>query len=941
MAKLTIDDQDYDVADGNNLLHACLSIGLDLPYFCWHPCMGSVGACRQCAVKQYQDKDDQQGRVVMACMTPASDGTRISIEDPQAKEFRAGVIELLMTNHPHDCPVCEEGGECHLQDMTEMSGHTSRVFQGEKRTHRNQYLGPFINHEMNRCISCYRCVRYYQDYAGGHDLDAMGAHNHVYFGRHSDGVLESPFAGNLVEVCPTGVFTDKTFSEHYSRKWDLQTSPSVCQHCAVGCNTTPGERYGTLKRITNQYNAEINGHFLCDRGRFGYGFVNSAERILQTLSRDQEDSSKTSNPTSTAATPCTDKDGIAALTRTLKQDNTLVIGSPRASIESNFALQCAVGEDNFYRGVATSEDTVIQKIVEFNQMCSVHVASQEAMEQCDAVLILGEDLTHTAPRTALTLRQTVRQKVRELADEARIPFWQDAAVRELAQDAKSPLFVINPTCTDLDDIAKDTCFTAPDQIARIGFAIAELVEGEHSELANSLPPSEGVFCKQVAEVLLKAKRPLIIAGASLHNSAIVESAFTLVDSLYTQHKQPIDTHFVVAEVNSLGINLLTGNRDSQSLEHAIGRIKSGEVTRVVLLENDLYRRASAEVIEPLLDQVEELIVIDHIWHKSAAKADWILPALTFAESNGTVVSSEGRAQRFFASYPVNPDKSLARDSWQWINQALGLRWKNYRQLLEECAGTCQLLAPITELSPNETVNAHGLKVPRMTHRASGRTAINASKNVSEPKQTPDSQTPLSFSMEGSNTDASMDLRNIAWAPGWNSNQSVHKFQDEVGGALTGGSSGIRLFKGLNNPKEAFTPPPSHNGKSGFSSIPLYHIFGSEELSNLSPPIESRAPFAYIAMNPVDAEQLNLHSHDGAVVTFDGEHQRFCLEIVIKPELLRGLIGLPMGLGGLHEGLLNHPLSLEKDESWKRRASSGDANVIASDSKSSPHMGATL
>ena len=186
-----------------------------------------------------------------------------------------------MTNHPHDCPVCDEGGECHLQDMTVMTGHNYRRYRFGKRTHLNQYLGPLIEHEMNRCIACYRCLRFYREYAGGHDLNVFQSHNHVYFGRHEDGVLESEFSGNLVEVCPTGVFTDKTFKRHYTRKWDLQTAPSVCVHCSVGCNTIPGERYGTLRRIRNRYNGEVNGYWLCDRGRFGYEFVNDARRVRQ------------------------------------------------------------------------------------------------------------------------------------------------------------------------------------------------------------------------------------------------------------------------------------------------------------------------------------------------------------------------------------------------------------------------------------------------------------------------------------------------------------------------------------------------------------------------------------------------------------------------------------------------------------------------------------
>ena len=216
MPQITIDGKQYEVDAGVNLLEAVLGLGLDLPYFCWHPAMGSVGSCRQCAMLQFQNAEDDRGRLVMACMTPVADDMHLSLSGERAKAFRADVIESLMVNHPHDCPVCAEGGECHLQDMTVMSGHRERRYDGLKNTHVNQYLGPLINHEMNRCIACYRCVRYYQDYAGGTDLAALGAHDHVYFGGHEEGVLESEFAGNLIEVCPTGVFTDKSLVHDYT-----------------------------------------------------------------------------------------------------------------------------------------------------------------------------------------------------------------------------------------------------------------------------------------------------------------------------------------------------------------------------------------------------------------------------------------------------------------------------------------------------------------------------------------------------------------------------------------------------------------------------------------------------------------------------------------------------------------------------------------------------
>ena len=138
MATIHVDGKEYEVNGADNLLEACLSLGLDIPYFCWHPALGSVGACRQCAVKQYQNAEDTRGRPVMSCMTPATEGTFISIDDEEAKQFRESVVEWLMTNHPHDCPVCEEGGNCHLQDMTVMTGHSFRRYRFTKRTHRNR-----------------------------------------------------------------------------------------------------------------------------------------------------------------------------------------------------------------------------------------------------------------------------------------------------------------------------------------------------------------------------------------------------------------------------------------------------------------------------------------------------------------------------------------------------------------------------------------------------------------------------------------------------------------------------------------------------------------------------------------------------------------------------------------------------------------------------------
>ena len=188
MPTLTVDNYRLTVPDGTTVLEAALAAGIVVPHFCWHPALGKAGSCRACAVRILEGPTKG---IQMSCMLEATDGMVVSTDDPEALELRRQVLEWLMINHPHDCPVCDEGGECQLQDFTIAAGQATRRYDGPKRTHLNQYMGPGIAHEMNRCIQCYRCVRFYQEYAGGRDFGVMGRAGMVYFGRQQDGLLES------------------------------------------------------------------------------------------------------------------------------------------------------------------------------------------------------------------------------------------------------------------------------------------------------------------------------------------------------------------------------------------------------------------------------------------------------------------------------------------------------------------------------------------------------------------------------------------------------------------------------------------------------------------------------------------------------------------------------------------------------------------------------
>ncbi len=888
MATIHVDGKEYEVNGADNLLEACLSLGLDVPYFCWHPALGSVGACRQCAVKQYSGPDDKRGRLVMSCMAPASDGTYISIDDEEAVAFRQSVNEWMMLNHPHDCPVCEEGGACHLQDMTVMTGHNTRRYRFTKRTHENQDLGPFINHEMNRCIACYRCVRYYKDYADGSDLGVYGAHDNVYFGRVESGTLESEFSGNLVEVCPTGVFTDKTQSARFNRKWDMQFAPSICHGCSLGCNISPGERYGELRRIENRYHGGINHYFLCDRGRFGYGYVNLPERPYKAWHRHEGQRFELS--TTEAA------EKIADL---LRQNKRIAgIGSPRASTESNFMLRELVGAGNFSSGIATREWQCLQKMTTLLRHSGVHTPTLREIESCDAILVLGEDLTQTAARMALSVRQAVKGKARQMATELKVDVWQIAAIQNIGQNDRFPLYLTSVDSTRLDDAACLHYHAAYADQARLGFAVAHLLD----RAAPAVPYADDnlmAMAQKIADGLSKAKKPLIITGTTSETPALLDAAANIVRALKQQNAD-VSLSLVAAEANSVGSALIGG----KPLEQMLSELEQGRIDTLIVTENDLFRRLPASRVQAALEKVQQLIVLDHQPTGLTEMADWVLPAATFAEADGTLINNEGRAQRFFQVFdPTYYDNSLSvKASWHWLHVLNSLQthrrmdWGELDDIVTRCAETIAELRGIADAAPDAKFRIKGMKLARSPHRYSGRTSMRANIDVSEPQAAQDPDSAFAFSMEGYiGSRETFQQVPFAWAPGWNSPSAWNKFQDEVGGHLRAGDPGTRLFDSALSGQAEYqtTIPPAYLPDTNFQIVAHWQLFGSEELTQRSPVMLQRMATPVLWLSEDDAARLKLQ--EGSVVRFVWDNQPFTLPVRISHHLADGLIGLPLGV----------------------------------------------
>jgi len=744
---------------------------------------------------------------------------------------------------------------------------------------------------MNRCIACYRCVCYYKDYADGTDLGVYGAHDNVYFGRPEDGTLESEFSGNLVEICPTGVFTDKTHSERYNRKWDMQFAPSICQQCSIGCNISPGERYGELRRIENRYNGTVNHYFLCDRGRFGYGYVNLKDRPRQPVQRRGDDFITLNAEQA--------MQGAADILRQSKK--VIGIGSPRASVESNFALRELVGEENFYTGIAHGEQERLQLALKVLREGGIYTPALREIESYDAVLVLGEDVTQTGARVALAVRQAVKGKAREMAAAQKVADWQIAAILNIGQRAKHPLFVTNVDDTRLDDIAAWTYRAPVEDQARLGFAIAHALD-------NSAPAVDGIEPELqskidvIVQALAGAKKPLIISGTNAGSIEVIQAAANVAKALKGRGAD-VGITMIARSVNSMGLGIMGGG----SLEEALTELETGRADAVVVLENDLHRHASATRVNAALAKAPLVMVVDHQRTAIMENAHLVLSAASFAESDGTVINNEGRAQRFFQVYdPAYYDsKTVMLESWRWLHSlhstllSREVDWTQLDHVIDAVVAKIPELAGIKDAAPDATFRIRGQKLAREPHRYSGRTAMRANISVHEPRQPQDIDTMFTFSMEGNNQPtAHRSQVPFAWAPGWNSPQAWNKFQDEVGGKLRFGDPGVRLFETSENGLDYFTSVPARfqpqDGK--WRIAPYYHLFGSDELSQRAPVFQSRMPQPYIKLNPADAAKLGVNA--GTHVSFSYDGNTVTLPVEIAEGLTAGQVGLPMGMSGI-------------------------------------------
>lgn len=425
-------------------------------------------------------------------------------------------------------------------------------------------------------------------------------------------------------------------------------------------------------------------------------------------------------------------------------------------------------------------------------------------------------------------------------------------------------------------------------------------------------------------MLKAAKNPLIVSGSSMAHQGIINSAAAVADAL---NQATTMLSFCVPECNSLGLALMVADGSSSSLKALAKR--AAKLDALIVLENDLYRRGDKELIDQLLASGTKVITLDMYENDTLDQSDLVMAAASYAESQGTLVSSEGRAQRF---YPVHSPAAERLPSWQWLLRLAKItghkklaKLENFDQIVVACAKSSPLFAGLVDVAPLNNFRDRGSKIPRQTHRYSGRTAMNSDVSVHEPQQPKDHESPLSYSMEGLNRDQPASLIPFVWAPGWNSNQSLQKFQSEVDGPLKGGSSGVRLISSSQTGAEISPQVGKIILKPHqWHLVPMEQIHGSDELSSHTDEIAELAGRGFVAIGRKVAEKLAVTEGDGLLVK-QGEIE-CSLEVRILSRVAKNCIGYSAGYSetqGLTAGSL---VGLEVDKAWRRSG----PEMIASD-----------
>jgi NADH-quinone oxidoreductase subunit G len=638
MPKLTIDGQEIEVENGTVIIQAAERLGIEIPRFCYHEKLAIAGNCRMCLVEVSPGPPKPQA----SCALPCAEGMVVKTNTPMVKKAREGVMEFLLINHPLDCPICDQGGECDLQDQAMAYGTGISRYNEHKRSVENKYMGPIVKTEMTRCIHCTRCVRFATEIAGVPELGAFGRGEHMEIGTYVEKTISSELSGNLVDLCPVGALTSRPY-QFAARPWELTKTETIDVLDAVGSNIRVDSRGEAVLRILPRVNDEINEEWISDKTRHACDGLR-VQRLDRPFVRGNDGKLKEASWAEALGV-------VASKMKGLQASEMAALSGNLACAESVMALKDLL--DNM--GVASrdcrQDGAMFDTASRANYLFNTTIAG---LEQADVILLIGANPRKEAALLNARFRKTYLKgglKVYSIGESCELTY----PVQNFGADPR---------------------------------VLSDMLLGTHP----------------LAKVLSEAKNPVIILGtASLareDGQAIFASAKAIAQK-YNVIREGWNglnvLHHAAGRVGALDLGFVPAE-GGKNIAEIFAACKTGDVKFVYLLgadEFDMSLLGNAFVVYQ-----------GHHGDDGAHRADVILPSAAYTEKDATYVNLEGRVQRtkraVFPKGEAKEDWVIISELAAELGKPLA--YKNLSELRKKMEKIAPHFAKIGEVVPAQTTN---------------------------------------------------------------------------------------------------------------------------------------------------------------------------------------------------------------------------------------------
>ena len=620
MIKIKIDGKALEVKPKTSIIEVADKVGIDIPRFCYHKKLSVAANCRMCLVEV-----KNFAKPLPACATQVMEGMEISTKSKFTKDTQKSVMEFLLINHPLDCPICDQGGECDLQDTAVAYGASKTRYTEEKRVVFDKNIGPLISTDLTRCIQCTRCVRFLKEVGGMAELGLIGRGEHAEISAYVDKSVESELSGNIIDLCPVGALTSKPF-RYSARSWELARRSTIACHDSLGSNIEAHVKDNVVKRVIPKENESINECWISDRDRFSYEGLNHKDRINLPLKREKNQWKEIDweEAYELIEKNITDID--------IKKSNKIgIICSPQSTLEEGFLLKKIAKELN----TSHIDYRLLEKSFSENNNwlgCKI-----DAIESHDAILVVGSNLKHDQPLLAHRFRRYANKKNNFSTITSYDDFY---STRCLEKVIVNPSAYINYLLMILKQVQLSTKYKINSEVIK-------------NLLKTAKPSNEA---KIIAKSLLSNKSKAIFLGQQILHLDDGDNI-----KLVAMHiAQAVGATFglIPGYANSVGLNELNLNTDNISSDKILSQSKEAYI---MMNFDPLYDYHSPKKINSALKKAKFNLAISPYISDSFKEFDVVLPMTPFTETSGTFINMEKTIQSFSA---VTPPAGQSRPGWK-------------------------------------------------------------------------------------------------------------------------------------------------------------------------------------------------------------------------------------------------------------------------------------